>query len=831
MIISDTKINESSSWKLLILISLLLTLTTTAVYWQVQGFDFVNYDDGDYVSDNPQVQKGFTVNAIRWAMTTGEVSSNWHPLTLFSHILDWQLYGAWAGGHHLTNLFFHIANTLLLFLVFRKMTGDLWQSGFIAAVFALHPLHIQSVAWVSERKDVLSAFFWMLTLWAYAGYARRPGWTTYIWVVIFFILGLMSKPMVVTLPFVLLLLDFWPLQRLRLDGSGPMIIASTNASVGCGVYPRLKWEGVKPSPTMTEEMTKAESQNQLHLKIAGLIREKIPLFMLCATSAIITLHVQQKGGAVKSLDMAPLADRLANSLISYIHYILKTIYPKNLAAFYPYPDAFPWWKVTAAGVTLAAITWLAIRLMRGSPYVIVGWLWFLGTLVPVIGLVQVGAQSMADRYMYLPMVGLLIMTAWGIPEIISDWRHKKFWLNASAMIAILILSLITWKQTEYWKNSLVLWRHAINVTKNNHIAHYNLGGALDKTGDIDQAIFHYRESLAINPVQPEIYMSLGNALIKKKDEPQAQIYFQKAALLAPENEQAQYNLGTFLLKKGDFEAAIPYLEKAVRLDPENDQAQFNLAKAFFQKKDYESALIHAQKAIGLNPDHEKAHQIAGAIFFEQGNNEAARMHFNAVLSATPKSGEALHYMGVIFLKQKQIDKALASFKKAVEYDPKREDSLQLVRQLTAKLADMEARLIKELENDPDNSNLRKQLGKTYQMLGSSDRALKQYEQVLGQHPESIDVLYDLAAIHADQGDYSAAIVYMEQAMSHQPDNSSHAYNLACLYARQAKTGEALSWLGKALDKGYENWEQIRTDEDLKPIRDTVEFKRMIEKKK
>ncbi|MDO9265313.1 MAG: tetratricopeptide repeat protein, partial [Desulfosalsimonadaceae bacterium] len=657
-----------------------------------------------------------------------------------------------------------------------------------AALFALHPLHVQSVAWVSERKDVLSAFFWMLTLWAYVRYVHRRGWAAYGWVTAFFILGLMSKPMVVTLPFVLLLLDYWPLNRIQLAGP-----------------------------------------NNLNLKITGLLREKILLFLLAAASAGITIYVQQQGGAVKSLDVVPLAERFPNILISYVNYIIKTIYPVKLAAFYPYPDVFPWWRVTAAILTLAFITWQAIRLMHRSPYVIVGWLWFLGTLVPVIGLVQVGVQSMADRYMYLPMVGLLMVVAWGIPELISGWRYKRLWLGAPAIIAVTVLSIVTWKQAGYWKDSISLFTHAIAVTENNPVAHYNLGNSLSKNDEIDQAIAHYRKSLAINPIQPEVFLSLGLSLDKQGDADQALVCFQKAALLDPENEQAQYNLGTLLFKKGEYVQAIPHLEKAVRLDPKNDQAQFNLANTLFQEKKYDDALIHAQEAIVLNPKHEKAHQLAGTILFQQENLKKALVHFNTVLSINPSAAEAHHYSGAIFLKQKQIGKALTSLKKALTQDPGNEDVRELVRQLEAKLTDLEQRLIRELEETPGNVVLRKQLGKIYQARSLNNKAIEQYSLVISRNPESIDVLYDLASIHADEGKYAMATAYMQQAISQQPGNPAHDYNMACLYARQNQTDAALAWLKKALDKGYANWEQIRTDEDLKSIRNTKKFKRLTEK--
>lgn len=764
------------------IICLTLAALTIAVYGQTTSFDFVNYDDGDYVFANANIQRGFGFQSLAWAMTTGNVSSNWHPLTLFSHMLDWRLFGSWAGGHHLISLVFHIANTLLLFFVLRKMTHVVWESAFVAAVFALHPLHVQSVAWISERKDVLSAFFWMLTLWAYAGYAQGPGWRTYTWVLVFFIFGLLSKPMVVTLPFVLLLLDFWPLQRLRPNASPKTVVA--------------------------------------------LIREKIPLFLLSAASAILTIHVQQKGGAVKSLDVAPLADRISNALISYINYIHKTLYPVNLAAFYPYPDTFPWWKVAAASVILAGITYFSVRIRNRAPYILVGWLWFLGALVPVIGLVQVGVQSMADRYMYLPMIGLSLSAAWGFSTFFANKRYNPSWLSIPTLFAIGVLSAISWVQAGYWRDSLALWNHAIDVTKNNYLAHYNLGGAIDKIGKTEQAIDHYQQSLAINPLQPEVYMSLGNALIKQKKDHEAQLNFQKAVRLAPENDQAQYNLGTFLLKQGNWQDALPYLEKSVRLKPDSEQAQFNLAKALFQKKDLASALTHAQQAIQLNPEHEKARLLAGAICFEQGDIKGAKAHFEAVLAINPKSSEALHYTGAIFLKQNQIGQALASFKKALALDPKNEESRKMAAQLTAKLAGLEERLIREIAKNPENDLLRKQLGKTYQLLGKHEKAREAFDVLFRKNPADITILYDLATLHADMGQFDTAAGFMRRAVTLQPDHPGHAYNMACLSARGNNRDEALRWLAQALSKGYANHDRLKKDPDLEPIRHTREFQRL-----
>ena len=405
-----------------ILVCLFLVMATLAVYWQVQNYDFVNFDDNDYVYDNRHVQDGLTLKSIIWAFTNIH-ASNWHPVTWLSHMMDYQLYGMNPGRHHLTNLLFHIANTLLLFLVFRKMTDSLWQSGFVAALFALHPLHVESVAWVSERKDVLSTFFWMLTMWSYIWYVEHPAVKRYILVVLFFALGLMSKPMLVTLPFVLLLLDFYPLNRFQ------------------------------------SQQPKGSANAQQRSIALRLILEKIPLFVLVAMSSAMTFYAQKHGKTVASLEVIPLKSRVANALVSYVSYIIKTIYPSKLAVLYPHPGILPWWQIAGACLLLVTISFLAIRVVKQSPYFVVGWLWYLGTLVPVIGLVQVGIQSMADRYTYVPLIGIFIIIVWGIPELVAQWRYRKICLATLATVVLTILMAMTWKKVGYWKSSITLFEH------------------------------------------------------------------------------------------------------------------------------------------------------------------------------------------------------------------------------------------------------------------------------------------------------------------------------------------------------------------------------------
>ncbi|MBL7207805.1 MAG: glycosyltransferase family 39 protein, partial [Desulfobacterales bacterium] len=408
-------------------VCLFLALTVLAVYWQVGNHEFVNYDDKDYITENQHVQAGLTLKSIAWAFTSTH-AGNWHPLTWLSHMLDCQIYGLNPCGHHFTSVFFHILNSILLFLVFKRMTGAFWKSAFVAALFALHPLHVESVAWAAERKDVLSAFFWMLTMGSYIRYVERPGTNRYLLVLLFFALGLMAKPMLITLPFVLLLLDYWPLGRFHVRKPEAAQPSEEKPQKDTKSKKRKSRKRLAKNAVQAKKTTGSDYQWSLAL---SLLWEKIPLFVLAAASSVVTFFVQQSGGAVRSLDALPLFVRISNALVSYISYIVKMILPHNMAILYPHPKDFSIWQVAGACLLLACISFIAIRSMKRYPYFAVGWLWYLGTLVPVIGLVQVGLQSMADRYTYIPLTGIFIIIAWGISDLAAKWCYKKEWLAAA----------------------------------------------------------------------------------------------------------------------------------------------------------------------------------------------------------------------------------------------------------------------------------------------------------------------------------------------------------------------------------------------------------------
>jgi tetratricopeptide (TPR) repeat protein len=546
-----------------------LVITTLSVYWQVKNHAFVNYDDESYVTANIYVLKGLTLKGVTWSLTAAH-ASNWHPITWLSHMTDSQLYGMNAGMHHLTNVLFHIINTLLLFLVFRRMTGDIWRSGFVAALFALHPVHVESVAWVSERKDVLSAFFWMLTMWSYARYVERSELNRYLLVLMFFMLGLMAKPMIVTLPFVLLLLDYWPLKRFQSGQSG-------------------------------------YGDNSQQRPIAlGLIWEKMPFFILSAASSVATYLVQQSGEAVRNLDAFPFQDRIGNAMVSYSSYIGKMIWPINLAVFYPFPETIPLWQAAGAGVLLASVTVLVFRAACSKPYLAVGWLWYIGTLVPVIGLVQVGSQSMADRYTYIPLIGLFIIVVWGLSDISAKWRGQRVIPAIFSSVVLISFMICAWFQVRHWQNGITLFTHVLNVTQNNDIAHGELGYALNRHGKYDEAITNYSKALQINPDYKEAHNNLADTLARQGNFIDAIYHYNQALRIDPHYVGSHNNLGNVLARQGNFKDAVYHYKQALKGNSKYAGAYYNLGKIFTNQGKIEDAILNYQKALQFSPNMTQA---------------------------------------------------------------------------------------------------------------------------------------------------------------------------------------------------------------------------------
>ncbi|MBE3144261.1 MAG: tetratricopeptide repeat protein, partial [Planctomycetes bacterium] len=574
-----------------LLICIFLAVVTFAVYLPVRNHGFVHYDDDEYVKDNAEVKSGLNVESIKWAFTTGRCS-NWHPLTWLSLMLDCELFGVKPGPMHLVNVLFHVANTILLFLVLTRMTKGVWQSAFIAGLFALHPLHVESVAWVAERKDVLSTLFWLLTMLAYARYAERLSASRYIVVLVLFATGLLAKPMLVTLPFVLLLLDYWPLGRF----SGPKF------------------------------------------SIRGLLLEKLPLVILSIVSSVVTFIVQQRGGAVADSNRLLLDERIINAIVSYLTYIGKMIWPAQLAVLYPHPvNTIPVSRAVIYGTILVLITIFFVCYCRRYKYLIVGWLWYFGTLVPVIGIVQVGAQAMADRYTYVPLIGIFIIIAFGVTELLKERPFGKIALGVLAGISLSACAVVTSNQLKYWKDSLSLFEHTLNIIEGSYVMQNNYANILSNLGRPGEAAAHLSEALKFLPNSPEIHNNYGNTLreMDKLDEAIAQ--YKIAIKLNPDFTLAYYNLGLALAAKGDYEGAIEqyrlYSGTAVNVVDIRQDMAMQLTK----EGRADDAVSQFQKALIVKPDSTEVLSNFGYALAQSGKLKEAIECYDKVLAKDPNN--------------------------------------------------------------------------------------------------------------------------------------------------------------------------------------------------
>ena len=632
-------------WK--IVIPLVLALLTLAVFWQVRGHDFINLDDEQYVTQNPNVRGGITAGNLTWALTTSH-ASNWHPLTWLSHQLDVQFFGMDPAGHHLVSLFFHVANTLLLFFVLNRMTKTLWQSAAVAFLFALHPLHVESVAWVAERKDVLSTFFLLLTLWAYFVYTRSPGIVRMIPVVAFFALGLLSKPMLVTLPFVLLLLDYWPLGRyVAPEKQVPHPLPGIEAP---GKKKKQKKKEIAERPPVAPERKEPSAAAVVPW---ALVTEKIPLFALTILSSIITFLAQQKGGAMSPLEDISLLKRLGNALISYASYIVKTVFPQGLAVFYPYPAGIAAWQVLGSAALVGTLTFLAVRCRKQYPFAFVGWFWYLGTLVPVIGIVQVGMQAMADRYTYVPHIGLFIAVVWGAGDLASRQPRGRKILAALTGVVFASLTVMTWNQISHWRSSTTLFEHALRVTEQNSLAHLNFGVALNRTGKGREAAEHYREALRINPNSSGGHFNLANYYFSTGLKDEALQHFKEAIRIRPDYANAHNNLGVLLASQRSFEEAAAQYEKALRIEPANAGFHYNYGAALANQGRLPEAAGQFRDALALRPNYAEAHNDLGKVLMMEGKTAEAASHFREALRIRPNFTEARRNLDIVLESQKQ----------------------------------------------------------------------------------------------------------------------------------------------------------------------------------
>jgi tetratricopeptide (TPR) repeat protein len=642
-------------------ICLVLVAIVLAVYTQVVNHQFLNIDDDVYVTLNPHVINGITGKNIIWAFTSFD-AGNWHPITWLSHMADVQLYGLNPSGHHLTNVVIHTASSLLLLLLLFRLTDSLWQSSFVAALFALHPLHVESVAWIAERKDVLSALFWFLTLLIYSEYVAKRKPVLFMLTLFSFTLGLMAKPMLVTLPIIMLLMDFWPLDRYRSDENKQ-----------CG--------------------------QQLFGNIIILVKEKIPFFVCSLFSCVMTIYSQQQAGAVSFFSEIPFWIRFENALTAYVKYIVKTFWPVGLGVYYPFHLYIPLWQAISSFLVLLIFSVVVILARRRYPFFLVGWFWFLVSLLPVIGLIQVGGQSMADRYSYIPLIGLFIMLAWGVPEISKGIKYREFILALPACLVIFAITVLTWQQIGYWRDSISLYKHTLQFTDNSYLVNNNLGRALAEKGDIDAAILEYQKVLRIFPNDPVTLINLGDAYAKQGNLEAAIQAYQDALRKRPDNTDALNGLGIIFSRIKDHDASIEEFRKALRIKPNDSIIHYNLGIAFAAKGNTNAAIQEYQEALRINPVYSDAHYNLGRALSNKGDLDIAIHEFQETLRINPNNAEAHNHLGISFASKGKLDIAIQEFQKA-------------------------------LQLNPNNSDMHNNLGFTFALKGDLDAAIQEYQVAL-----------------------------------------------------------------------------------------------------
>jgi len=623
-----------------IAISLALGGLTLALYAQVRGHAFLDFDDATYVVRNAAVRAGLTWAGVAWAFST-PYAGNWHPLTWVSHMSDVQWHGLDAGWHHLSNVVIHTLTTVILFQVFVRMTRAVGPSAFVAALFAVHPLHVESVAWIAERKDVLSGLWWVIAIGAYAGYVRDQRLWRYGTVVLAFGLALLSKPMAVTLPFALLLLDVWPLAR---------------------------WRGVEGGASSA----------------AMLLREKAPLFLMAAASAVVTFLAQRQAGAVQSFDAFPFVRRVANVPVAYAHYLSSTFWPLDLAVLYPYPASIPPWRAAGAATLLIIVSAWALRSIRTRPSVLVGWLWFLGTLVPVLGIVQVGSQPYADRFMYIPAIGLFIIVAWEAARWTAARPAWRPWVSAIGAIVVLASAALTYRQTAYWKNDVTLWERDVAVTGDNYRGQTNLGFALAQAGSRGPALAAYREAIRLNPRYPNARNYLGLLLSDMGDHDGAAREFEAALTLLPRFAEARNNLGLTRMAQGRVEDAIAEFDRAVQLNPAFGAAHNNLAIASAQQGNLARAIAGFEAAVRLQPGVAEPHINLAAALTASGRPQEALPHFEAAVRIDPNNADYHYDFGAALAQRAMIPEAIAEMRAALAINPAHAEALKALRILSGK---------------------------------------------------------------------------------------------------------------------------------------------------
>lgn len=734
-----------------LIISLGLALATLALYWPVHEYQFVDYDDQAYVTDNAYVMRGLTWDGVRHAFT-GRVLEYWQPLTQLSFMLDVQLFGANPIEIHLVNVALHIANVILLFLLLRRMTGAEWRSAMVAGLFAWHPLHVESVAWVAERKDVLSTFFWCLTILAYLRYVQHHKRSGYGLALVCFALGLLAKSMVVTLPCLLLLLDFWPLNRI----AWPPLSVST-----------CHWN------TVRAEWSRLDSPLRIWWNTAKkLALEKVPFFALTVLFSLVTFSTQKAGGSFISSDSLPLYLRAANAFVSYARYLGQTFWPRGLVAFYPHPGIWPLSKILGASLLFIGLTWFVCQKARTRPYLFVGWCWFVGLLVPTIGLVQAGWQSIADHFTYVPQTGVFLMLVWGAAEFTAGWKARRGVLMAGAVLVSAACFVSARLQMEHWRNSYELFAHAVASTRNNGIAEMGLGNALLKQGKVKEAIIHLKEAVRIYPYFTDGYNNLSGALIADGQYDEAEKALRKALGISPKDVTAHVLLGNFLASQGDLKGAAEQFQAALSLNPDQLPTLNNYANLLSRQGKIQDAEIYYKRALKIDPDSPETNYNLAGVLLRLGKTGEALGHYQKALQQRPWDPDANAAIGMVLAQQGKMAQALHHFEvwaQARPNDAQAQYRLSLALLSQGKTADAIGHLSKAISlksNLPEPRFVLARIRATSPdpALRNADEAIKLAEEANdltgGKHFFALDTL---AAAYAEKGRFKDAVATAQKA--------------------------------------------------------------------
>ncbi len=744
------------------LMCLLIVAGTLLVYTQVVTHEFISYDDGIYVTNNGYVKAGLSLSNIKrsFSIEGCSIRTYYHPVTWLSHMLDSQMYGLNPGMHHLTNVLIHVLNTALLFFLLSSATGSLWASFLAASFFGLHPINVDSVAWLAERKNVLSTTFWMLGILAYIRYAKYRSFMRYLPVPACFALGLLAKPSIVALPGVLILMDFWPLKRIWFDG---------------------KFTG-----NMREFASGIKAKESLGLIAA----EKIPLVVLSILSVYVSrLSLQH---ITVPTSVVPMTLRLENAVVSCVKYLEKMLLPIDLTFFYPYPDYIPVWKVAGAAAIILAITFFSLKELSRRPYILFGWLWYLGTIFPVLGIMQGGQwPEIAERWSYIPLIGIYIAFSWGAVEIVGHLRGiaGRKTAIAAILIVMFILSGITWNQIRYWKDDYALYTHGIKVNPENFVAQNNLGNALLAMNRIDEAVIHYTKAIDISPDFPEPNYNLGVLYLRQKNPDKALGFLKRSIRLNPRDSDAYLSLGMLYLEKGSADEAVSNFLDSQRLSPDNPEVCFNLGMAYYRKGDLDTAIGYFSQTVKIDPQYAEAHYNLGVIHINEMKIQEAVDQFSRTITLNPRHKQAHYNLGKAFSDLGRINESIFHYAEALKIDSgfaPAQQQLYAEKNRKARVESAVQGLEKKHEARPGDLEVLNKLAVYYSLLGMNDKALSCLREVIRVKPASPDAYY----------------------------------NVACIHAKENRVEESVQSLKQAIGLGFNNWQLLKTDRDLNSVRTT-----------